>query len=228
MNRINASTKPASAPGASETLGADSSQEQDKGGTHFTDSADDSATAEATEEPVGAVLRVAAEERRQLTGPKGRWAAAVVALFAIAALVSIATWQGLRWQESQRVERQRSLLLEVGKQGALNLTTIDYAQADADAARIVDGAAGAFKDDFAKRAPAFVELVKRSHAKSEGTVTGAGIESLSGESARVLVSVSVKTTTSDAAEPQTSLWRMRIDVTKVGDDLKISNVGFVP
>jgi Mce-associated membrane protein len=116
----------------------------------------------------------------------------------------------------------------VGRQGALNLTTISYTEADADVARILDSATGTFHDDFQKRSQPFIEVVKQAQSKTEGTVTAAGLESVKGDSAQVLVAVSVKTTNAGAPEPQPHAWRMRIDVQKVDDGVKVSNVGFVP
>jgi Mce-associated membrane protein len=44
----------------------------------------------------------------------------------------------------------------------------------------------------------------------------------------VLVAVNVQTTTSGAPQQTPRAWRMRISVQKVGDDVKVSNVEFVP
>jgi len=110
----------------------------------------------------------------------------------------------------------------------VNLTTIDYTHADADIARILDSSTGQFREDFSKRAPAFVDVVKQAKSKTQGTITDAGLESVSGDSARVLVAVAVNTSNAGTVEPSVRHWRMRIDVQKVGDTLKVSNVGFVP
>lgn len=67
----------------------------------------------------------------------------------------------------------------------------------------------------------------KTQSKTEGTVTEAGIESVSADSARVLVAVSVKTSNIAAPEQRPRLWRMRIDVQRVGDVAKVTNVGFV-
>jgi Mce-associated membrane protein len=61
-----------------------------------------------------------------------------------------------------------------------------------------------------------------------GTVTAAGLESSTANDAQVLVAVSVKTSNIGAAEAEPREWRMRISVQKVGSDVKISNVEFVP
>jgi Mce-associated membrane protein len=120
------------------------------------------------------------------------------------------------------------LFLQVGRQGAINLTTIDWQHADSDVQRILKSATGTFFDDFSKRSQPFIDVVKQAQSTSVGTVTEAGVESVTGDSAQILVAVSVKTTNIGAPEQKPRAWRMRINVQRVGDEAKISNVGFVP
>jgi Mce-associated membrane protein len=153
--------------------------------------------------------------------------ALAIGVIVVVGLAALTGWLGFRTYQSQEADAQRSLFLEVGRQGALNLTTINYTQAEADVARILDSATGTFHDDFQKRSQPFIEVVKQAQSKTEGTVTAAGLESVNGDSAQVLVAVSVKTTNAGAPEQQPPAWRMRIDVQKVNDGVKVSNVGFV-
>jgi Mce-associated membrane protein len=129
--------------------------------------------------------------------------------------------------QGHRVAAQRGMFLQIARQGALDLTTIDCAHVDSDVQRILDSSTGKFHDDFQPRSQPFVDVVKQAQSKSEGTITGAGLESLAGDSAQVLVAVAVKTT-SAGNQSDTKAWRMRIDVQKVGDSAKMSNVEFVP
>lgn len=108
------------------------------------------------------------------------------------------------------------------------LTTIDWQNADSDIQRILDSATGQFYDDFSKRSQPFIDIVKKVQSKSVGTVTEAGLEPSSANEARVLVAVSVKTSSLGAEDQPLRAWRMQIDVQKVGDAVKVSNVSFVP
>jgi Mce-associated membrane protein len=152
----------------------------------------------------------------------------VIALGVCAAVSGLGGWLGYVAYESDQGQQQRELFLRVGRQAAVNLTTIDHAQADADVQRILDSAAGTFHDDFQTRAPAFVDVVKQAQSKSEGTVTAAGVETESADQAEVLVAVSVKTSNAGAPEQEPKAWRMRISVQKVDDGAKVTNVRFVP
>lgn len=153
--------------------------------------------------------------------------AIVVGVVAVVASTSVAGWLGYREHQARQAQQQSELLIRVGRQGALNLTTIDYQHADSDMQRILDSATGSFYDDFAKRSKPFVEVVKKAQSKSVGTVTEAGLESQSGDEALVMVAVSVVTTNVGEPEAEPRHWRMRISVKKVGDDAKVSNVAFV-
>jgi Mce-associated membrane protein len=153
--------------------------------------------------------------------------ALAVGAVAVVASTSVAGWLGYREHQARQAQQQNELLIRVGRQGALNLTTIDYQHAVSDIQRILDSATGSFYDDFAKRSKPFVEVVKKAQSKSVGTVTEAGLESQSGDEALVMVAVSVVTTNVGEPEAEPRHWRMRISVKKVGDDAKVSNVAFV-
>lgn len=154
--------------------------------------------------------------------------ALIAGLIGVLALAGLVGWLGYRTYESQRAEEQRNVFLQVGRQGALNLTTIGYETADADVQRILDSATGSFYDEFQQRAEPFVEVVKQAQSKSVGTIAEAGIESASENEAQVLVAVTVQTTNAGAPEQQPRAWRMRISVQDIDGDAKVSNVEFVP
>ncbi|BCP14110.1 hypothetical protein [Mycobacterium paraintracellulare] len=136
-------------------------------------------------------------------------------------------WLGFRAYQAHHEQALRSQLLQAARQGALNLTTIDWQHAEGDVQRILEGATGQFHHDFASRSQPFIEVVKQAKSTSVGTVTEAGLESEEGGHARVLVALTVKTSTAGAPEQDPRGWRMRIAVQKDGDQVKVSNVEFV-
>jgi Mce-associated membrane protein len=154
--------------------------------------------------------------------------ALIAGIVAVVALAALCGWLGYRAYESDRAEAQRSVFLQVGRQGAVNLTTIDWENADADVQRILDSATGTFYDEFQQRAEPFVEVVKQAQSKSVGTVAEAGLESVGDDEAQVLVAVTVQTTNAGAPEQQPRAWRMRISVQEVDGEAKVSKVEFVP
>lgn len=173
-----------------------------------------------------ATPQVLADSTGSASVPSGRRALAVSAALVLV-LAGLAGWLGFSAHTSTQAEDQRALFLAAGRQGALNLTTIDHVDADTAVQRILDTSAGAFHEDFAQRSEPFVEVVKQSQAKSEGTVTEAGLESMADDQAQVVVSVSVKTTSAGQEEQQPRLWRMRIHLVRIGVVAKMSEVSFV-
>jgi Mce-associated membrane protein len=183
-------------------------------------------------EEVAVVDAKDAEERESPEPPIRRrlsdtgWAL-VAGAVVVAMLVGLSGWFGYRGYQKHEAQTQRELFVQTARQGALNLTTINYTDVEADVQRVLDSATGAFRDDFAKRAQPFIEVVKAARSQSEGTITEAGLESERGESAQVLVAVAVKSRTA-VGEQAPREWRMRIQVQAVGDGAKVSNVVFVP
>ena len=113
---------------------------------------------------------------------------------------------GYQAYRSHQEQQQRELFVQGARQGALNLTTIDWQTADADVQRILDSATGTFYDDFSNRSQPFIDVVRQTQSKSVGTITEAGLESSSGEQAQVLVAVTVNI--SNAAGPAARSARM--------------------
>ncbi|CAM5740873.1 mammalian cell entry protein [Mycolicibacterium aubagnense] len=151
-------------------------------------------------------------------------AAGLALVVAVGALVG---WLGFRAHQAQQDRALRNLYVQTARQAALNLTTISYAEADTDIRRILDSTTGAFRDDFQRRSEPFVAVVKQARSKSEGTVTEAGLESVNGDVAQVLLAVSVRTSLPEAPAGPPRNWRMRISVAKDGATARISGVQFV-
>lgn len=189
------------------------------------DEADETDEAIATGDVDSEPEPAAVDERSPSTHRVLAYAIVVPMVLALAALTG---WLGLRAYQEHSARELRETFLQVGRQGAINLTTIDFAEADADIQRILDSATGAFYDDFSKRSQPFVEVVKQARSKTVGTVTAAGLESSTDTSAQVIVAVTVDTSNAGAAQQQPRSWRIRLAVQKVGDDVKVSNVEFVP
>lgn len=183
---------------------------------------------ETPQPPTPPEASIAKDMARQQTSMAPVRLAAVIGLTVIVTLASLAGWLGIRAYHSQQAKDQRELFVQIGRQGALNLTTIDWQHADADVQRILDSATGPFYDDFSTRQQPFVDAVKTAQSTSVGTIIEAGLESESADQAQVLVAVSVKTSNLGADEQEPRYWRMRLSVQDVGDDAKVSNVQFVP
>lgn len=164
-------------------------------------------------------------------GPRHRDSTRRIALlFGIAAfiaVVALGAWLGYRTNQTRESQQGHDLFLQAGRQAAVNLTSINYNEVDADLQRITDSSTGAFHDDFRQRAPSFAEFVKQIKSVSQATVSDAAVESVHGDDAQVIVAVKVDTSTAADGSQQPRYWRMRIGVQKVDGTAKVTNVEFV-
>lgn len=186
------------------------------------------------ETPTAEAVSGGSRLRRRISQPQ-RWAslspvrqAVIIGLAFVVALSGLCGWLGIRAYQSAQAAQWRAMLVQVARQGAVNLTTIDYAHADDDVKRILDSASGQFYDEFLKRSGPFIDLVKKAESKTVGTITESGVESISDDEGQVIVAVSVITTNKGAPDERPRFWRMRLTVSKNGDDAKVSKVDFVP
>jgi len=165
--------------------------------------------------------------RRRLR-PSALTVGAIALSLTVVAVAAVAGWLGWQTLQTHDDQQQRAILLQVGRQAAVNLTSIDYTTVDGDIQRVLDASAGPFHDEFQSNATAFANVVRQAQTKSQGSVTEAGVESIDRGTAQVLVTASVKTSSAGAPEQNPRIWRMRITVERTPAGAKVSNVGFVP
>src|ERR1700694_6041872 len=112
---------------------------------------------------VGAVEdRLGSTSRRSTMSPLR--AATVFEVALLIALGILAGWLGLKAHQSHQADQQRALFLQVARQGALNLTTIDWHHAESDVQRILSSATGTFHDDFTNRSQPFIDVVHQAQS----------------------------------------------------------------
>ena len=118
--------------------------------------------------------------------------------------------------------------VDYAKQFTIALTSLDYQDPDSGIQRIIDGSTGQFRDDFSKARSDFRQTIVNSKVTSQGSIDGAGLDSISGTTAQVLVASTSKVTNATGAEQDPRNYRLIIQVEKLGDTYKASKVEFVP
>jgi Mce-associated membrane protein len=189
---------------------------------------DDAALLEGADngDPVDAVR----EKRRQpWIRPDATRLGLLVGVLCVFVLAGLVSWLGVTAYQARATLQQRQLFLQAGRQGALNLTTIRYADVDSDVQRVLDASTGKFYDEFKSHTTDFVAAIRQSQSSSTGTVSEAAIESVDGDTAQVLVSMAVRTATAQGQGQEPRYWRMRITVKNVDQaSTKVADVEFVP
>jgi len=145
----------------------------------------------------------------------------------ICALLGASGWMAWRHHYAVKERQDSAAFVSAARQGIINLTSLDFNKSKEDVQRIVDSATGDFKDQFQKTADDFASVVKDTKAVAEGSVAAAAVESMSKDSAVVLVLANERVTNAAGAKDQPRTFRFRVSVVRDGDQLKLSKVEFV-
>ena len=111
---------------------------------------------------------------------------------------------------------------------AIAFLTVDYRRMDRVTDRVLAGATGAFKKQYQSSAKVLKETAVSQESLAKGYVKEIGVGTFDDDSATVFVSAGSKVTnkgTKGKAEDRT--WRMRFNMTKVGDRWLVSQLEFV-
>jgi Mce-associated membrane protein len=127
---------------------------------------------------------------------------------------------------SQR-DAARAAAVTFARQEALNLTSIDGRNVDAALARVLAGATGAFKADFAERSTNLKTVLTENQVVAEGKVLDAAL--VRGDLDTATVLVVVDSTVKNKAVPagRVNTYRMQLDLERHGDRWLTSSLQFV-
>lgn len=165
--------------------------------------------------------------RRRLPSPTA--ASKVAAVLLIIGFAAFSMYAVFHHRDAVRYQQRQAAYVAGAKQGVTNMISLDYTKAQEDVQRVIDSATGEFKDDFKNRAKDFIAVVEQSKAVTEGTINGAAVESMKGDSAVVLVSATSRVTNSPPGKDQPPrMWRLRVTIADVGGQYKMSKVEYVP
>ena len=146
---------------------------------------------------------------------------------ALVLLLLGATVLGLRLRDDVLDDRARSQALTAARQSALNLTSIDREDFEGDVGRVLDGATGEFRQDFAGRVEELETLLQENEVAAEGRVLEAGIVRSDRRSATALVVVDSTVRNKTVPDGRVNSYRMKVELEKVGDSWLTSSLEFV-
>ncbi|MFM9034156.1 MAG: hypothetical protein ACKOQ4_07690 [Mycobacterium sp.] len=137
----------------------------------------------------------------------------------------------LLWQHRQET-RQRQWSAEyaaAARQGVINLMSIDYASAKDSVQRVLDGSTGRFRANFADTADDFVKALTEEKIVTKATVNDAAVESMTADSAVVMVAATSRREGPQAPKDQQEprRWRVVVSLERDGGQIKMSGVEFV-
>jgi Mce-associated membrane protein len=154
--------------------------------------------------------------------------AAVAVVLCSCALLALSAMMIRQHQHAQADQRHRAEFVAVARQVVVTLMSIDYNDAEGSVQRIVDNSTGPFRTEFQGAAEDFVKVSKDAKVTTKATVNAAAVESMTPDSAVVLVAASSTVTNAARAEEAPRRWRLTVDLQREGDQIKMSKVEFVP
>jgi Mce-associated membrane protein len=175
----------------------------------------------ATEEPVR-------ERRRWRVGRVLKFLAAALAIACTCALITLSVLMVLNHRHQAAEQQRRAEFAAAGRQSVVTLMSLDFNKAKDDVQRIIDNSTGQFGDDFKNQADDFIKVAQDSKVVTEVTVNATAVESMTDDSAVVLVSATSRVTNSAGAKQEPRSWRLSVSLQRDGDQIKMSKVEFVP
>jgi Mce-associated membrane protein len=176
-----------------------------------------------------AELRAGPEERPRRRFRRPGWRTVAFSAAAVLLIAVLAGNGSLALQHrGADLERARAAqFAQAARQGVTNMTTLDFNKAAADVARVLENSTGEFHTDFASRVDDFTAVVRDSKVVTSGTVNATAVESMTRDSAVVLVAATSTVTNASGGKEQPRKWRLSVTVSNDGGTLKMSKVEFV-
>ncbi len=143
-------------------------------------------------------------------------------------LVGLGGWMMWQHHKTDADARQRAEYAAGASQGVVNLMSLDFNHAKQDVQRIIDSTAGDFKKDFQAQAGDFVKVAESSKAVTVATVSATAVQSMTENTANVLLAVTTRVSNAVSKEQQPRSWRLSVDVVRDGGQIKLAKVEFVP
>jgi len=153
--------------------------------------------------------------KRSAGAKKAWWPRLLIALILLIAVAAVATAAYLYTHRDDSAD-DRAGALAAARQYAVDLTTYDFATIDADFGRFARHGTPAFRKSFAVTEEASKPAIVKSQSRALGTVVGAGLESLSGDRASVLVAVDQEVRSAVRKGATIERNRIRLTLTRSG------------
>jgi Mce-associated membrane protein len=192
---------------------------------------DAAATGDAdTTEDAAATGPATGTGRRRLRLPRVPLAVVGAALVVLLTLGFLGVGGYMMWQHRQNLaEQQRSAEFAAGaRQGVVTLMSLDFNRAADDVKRILENTTGEFRKDFESQAEDFTQVAQESKVVTEATVNAVAVQSMTQDTATVLLSVTTRVSNVQSQQQEPRSWRLAVDVARDGGQIKLAKVEFVP
>ena len=168
------------------------------------------------------------DRSRRSRAPGPLAAAIAVASLLLCALLAASGFMLRQGHQASERQAQEAAFAAAARQGVVNLMSLDFNNGDADIKRLIDSTTGQFRDDFEKSQNDFLTVMKDSKVVTKADVKATAVESMTKDSADVMVAASSQISNSASAQQPARGWRLFVTVQRDNGQLKMSKVEFVP
>lgn len=155
-------------------------------------------------------------------------AAAALVIVASIAFIGLTATMYVQHRHAEAQRQQTAAFAAAAGQGAVILMSMNFDKAEEDVQRIVDNTTGDFHKSFQEQADNFVKVAQSSKVVIQATVTSAGIQKMTKDTATALVTVTTRVSNMASDKQDPRAWRLVIDLARDGGQIKMSKVEFVP
>ena len=149
----------------------------------------------------------------------------LVALFAGAAYLGFNKLTVIRDADSRTATQAQ--VVEIARDKVLDLTRFSAKTAERDTQRLLEGVTDEFRTNYQDQVKAFGSAVTRERVTSTGTIASAGLKSLDGNTAEVLVAATGTVQNKKANQPEPRYYRLLVELKRVGDNWLVNGLEFV-
>ncbi|WP_404822758.1 hypothetical protein [Mycolicibacterium baixiangningiae] len=167
-------------------------------------------------------------KRRRFSRPGWSTVVAILAVFVTAASLAASGYVTWHHRDATREHQQSAEFAAAARQIAFTLMSIDAAKAEESVKQILDNSTGQFHEEFKTASEDFVKLAQDGKVVTDVKVKAAAVESMTNDSATVLVTTTSTVTNAAGADKQPRSWRLSVDIVRDAGKLKMSKMEFVP
>src|SRR5208283_3379929 len=150
-----------------------------------------------------------------------------IAVLCTSALLAASTVMVRHHEDLMRKQQRAAEFTAAARQVVVTLMSINAASAKDDVQRIIDSSTGQFRDEFQRAAEDFTKVAQSAKVSTKTSVQAATVESMTDDTAVVLVAASSTLTNAAGASEQPRSWRLSVKLARDGGQIKMSSMEFI-
>ena len=159
--------------------------------------------------------------------PRAKPVAVVAAILVICAALTATGLMIWHHRGVAQEQQRKAEFSAAARQSVVTMMTIDPAKAREDVQRIIDNSTGPFKADLQSTADAMISSMEKSKVATKVDIRSVAVESMTNDSAVVLVAAVSDVTDPDASKRPPVTWRISVTMKRDGGQLKMAKFEFV-